>query len=42
MFEAMDQYGKNQGEFLRALYNYHVALAKLSRAIGERLSEAKK
>jgi outer membrane protein TolC len=42
MFEAMDQYGKNQGEFLRALYNYHVALAKLSRAIGERLSETKK
>jgi outer membrane protein TolC len=35
IFEALDQYGKNQGEYLRALYNYHVAMAKLSRAAGE-------
>ena len=40
MFDAIDRYGKNRGEYLVSLYNYHVALAKLSYAIGERWSEA--
>lgn len=35
MFDAIDRYGKNQGEYLLSLYNYHVALANLSHAIGE-------
>lgn len=35
MFDAIDRYGKNQGEYLLALFNYHVALANLSYAIGE-------
>lgn len=39
MFDAIDRYGKNRGEYLVSLYNYHVALAKLSYAIGERWSE---
>ncbi len=36
MFDAIDRYGKNQGEYLRALYNYHVALARLEYAVGQR------
>ncbi len=36
IFDAIDRYGKNQGEYLRALYNYHVALARLHYAIGQR------
>lgn len=36
IFDAIDRYGKNQGEYLRALYNYHVAIARLSYAIGEK------
>ncbi len=36
MFDAIDRYGKNQGEYLRALYNYHVSLARLDYAIGQR------
>ena len=40
MFDAIDRYGKNRGEYLVSLYKYHVALAKLSYAIGERWSEA--
>ncbi|MHC1728442.1 MAG: TolC family protein [Syntrophobacteraceae bacterium] len=36
MFDAIDRYGKNQGEYLRALYNYHVALARLNYATGNR------
>jgi outer membrane protein len=39
MFDAIDRYGKNRGEYLVALYNYHVALAKLTYASGERWSE---
>lgn len=34
MFDAIDRYGKNQGEYLRALYNYHISLARLDYAIG--------
>lgn len=36
MFDAIDRYGKNQGEYLRALYNYHVAIARLDYATGGR------
>ena len=36
MFDAIDRYGKNQGEYLRSLYNYHVGLARLDYAIGQR------
>lgn len=35
MFDAIDRYGKNQGEYLLALYNYHVALARLDHAIAQ-------
>ncbi|HBD07514.1 MAG TPA: hypothetical protein DCZ69_04580 [Syntrophobacteraceae bacterium] len=35
MFDAIDRYGKNQGEYLVNLYNYHVALANLSHAVAE-------
>ncbi len=35
MFDALDQYGKNQGEFLRSLYDYNIALARLGHSIGE-------
>ena len=38
MFEAIDHYGKNQGEYLLALYNYHLALARLSHAAAEYLA----
>ena len=40
MFDAIDRYGKNRGEYLVALYNYHIALARLSYAVGERWTEA--
>jgi outer membrane protein TolC len=36
MFDAIDRYGKNQGEYLRSLYNYHVGLARLDYATGQR------
>jgi outer membrane protein TolC len=36
MFDAIDRYGKNQGEYLRSLYSYHVSLARLDYAIGKR------
>jgi outer membrane protein len=39
MFDAIDRYGKNRGEYLLSLFNYHVALAKLSYAIGEKWAE---
>lgn len=39
MFDAIDRYGKNRGEYLVSLYNYHVALAKLAYAAGEKWSE---
>ena len=42
MFDAIDRYGKNRGDYLRALFNYHVALAKLSYAIGEAWSDTEK
>lgn len=35
MFEAIDRYGKNQGDYLLSLYNHHASLAKLSYAVGE-------
>lgn len=35
MFDAIDRYGKNQGEYLSALYKYNVSLARLSHAIAE-------
>jgi outer membrane protein TolC len=34
MLDAIDRYGKNQGEYLQALYGYHVALARLDYAVG--------
>ena len=36
MLDAIDRYGKNQGEYLRSLYNYHVSLARLDYATGKR------
>lgn len=36
MFDAIDRYGKNQGEYLRSLYTYHVSLARLTYAIGQK------
>jgi outer membrane protein len=38
MFQAIDRYGKNQGDYLLALYNYHASLANLSYAVGEYVS----
>lgn len=35
MFNAIDQYGKNQGNYLESLYNYNVSLAQLDYAIGQ-------
>jgi outer membrane protein len=35
IFDAVDRYGKNQGEFLSSLYKYHIALTNLSYAIAE-------
>jgi outer membrane protein len=35
MMEAIDRYGKNQGDYLVSLYDYNVGLAKLSYATGE-------
>ena len=35
MFDAIDRYGKNQGEYLVNLFNYHVALANLSHAVAD-------
>lgn len=35
LFDAIDRYGKNQGEYLLSLYNYNMALANLSDAIAE-------
>ncbi len=35
MLDAIDRYGKNQGEYLQSLYSYHVALARLNYAIGQ-------
>jgi outer membrane protein len=36
MFDAIDRYGKNEGEYLRSLYMYHVSLARLNYAIGQK------
>ncbi len=36
MLDAIDRYGKNQGEYLRSLYNYHVSIARLDYAMGQR------
>jgi outer membrane protein len=35
IFLALDRYGMNQGDYLHSLLKYHVALAKLSNAVGE-------
>jgi outer membrane protein len=35
IFFAVERYGKNQGDFLASLLNYHLAMARLSYAIGE-------
>lgn len=35
LFDAIDRYGKNQGEYLLALFNYNIALANLSNAVAE-------
>lgn len=35
IFFALDRYGINQGDYLHSLLKYHLALAKLSNAIGE-------
>ncbi|MGA3112831.1 MAG: TolC family protein [Syntrophobacteraceae bacterium] len=37
MFDAIDRYGKNQGNYLQSLYNYHVSLARLDYATGKRI-----
>ncbi len=34
MFDALDRYGKNRGNYIEALYNYNLARASLERAIG--------
>lgn len=34
MFDALDRYGKNRGNYIEALYNYNLARANLERAIG--------
>jgi outer membrane protein TolC len=39
MFDAIDRYGKNQGDYLEALYNYNLALANLDYAVGEMTGE---
>jgi outer membrane protein TolC len=36
MLDAIDRYGRNQGEYLRSLYNYHVSVARLDYATGKR------
>ncbi len=36
MFDAIDRYGKNQGDYLQSLYSYHVSLARLDYAIGKK------
>ena len=36
MLDAIDRYGKNQGEYLQSLYNYHVSIARLNYAMGKR------
>ncbi len=35
IFFAVERYGKNQGDFLLSLLNYHLALARLSNAVAE-------
>lgn len=35
LLDAIERYGKNQGEYLNSLYNYHVAMARLTYATGE-------
>jgi outer membrane protein TolC len=34
MLDAIDRYGKNEGDYLQSLYGYHVALARLDYAVG--------
>lgn len=35
MFFALERYGRNRGDYLEALLKYHLALARLSYAVGE-------
>ncbi len=37
IFDAIDRYGKNQGEYLHSLYNYHVALARLEYSTAQKM-----
>src|SRR5262249_8225312 len=40
IFLALDRYGKNRGDYLSSLLNYHLALARLSYAIGAYRTQA--
>ena len=40
IFLALERYGKNRGDYLSSLLNYHLALAHLSYAIGEYRAQA--
>jgi len=44
MLRAIEKYGHNQGNYIQALFNYHIAIAELEYAIGmkSRLSSEKK
>ena len=35
IFFAVERYGKNQGDYLLSLLNYHLALARLSHAVAQ-------
>jgi outer membrane protein TolC len=39
VFEALNAYSKNQGDYLTALYDYHIALANLDYAVGRYLED---
>ena len=42
IFLALERYGKNRGDYLSSLLNYHLALAHLSYAIGEYRAQAER
>lgn len=39
MFDAIDRYGKNEGEYLLALLNYNLSLARLEHSVGQYMKE---
>lgn len=39
MFDAIDRYGKNEGEYLLALLNYNLSLARLEHSVGLYMKE---